>query len=94
MLAFSGDPYFGFSQNQRLLSNKIQVGEDIGLFLGSKPQPPVPNDGGEQTTLNSDGNRAIFGNADSDGANVNSNWDRNVNSDIGLVCSRARQLSL
>jgi hypothetical protein len=44
--------------------------------------------------LTSDGNRVNVGNFDSDGLNVNNNWDDNVNDNIGLSSARKSPLCL
>ncbi len=67
-----------------LLPNEIQVEEDIGLKVG-KPQRPVATDGSRQISTN--GNRVNV-RFNSDGVNVNNNWDDNRNSNIGLAVAR------
>jgi hypothetical protein len=44
--------------------------------------------------LTSDGNRVNVGNFDSDGLNVNNNWDDNPNDNIGLSSARKSPLCL
>lgn len=44
--------------------------------------------------LTSDGNRVYVGNFDSNGLNVNNNWDDNRNDNIGLSAARKSFLCL
>ncbi len=43
---------------------------------------------GERQITDSDGNHINVGNFDSDGLNVNNNWDDNRNSNIGVAAAR------
>jgi len=65
-----------------LLRNKIQEKENIILYF----QFPVARM--KAGKISSDGNRVNVGNFDSNGFNVNNNWDDNRNDALGLSSAR------
>jgi len=78
----------GDALDKGLLSNKIQEEEAIGLIDGKLQKKMEMGN----ICVDFDGKHVNVGNFDSQGLNVNNNWDDNRNDILGLASARQYNL--